>query len=137
MRQRRPVSVSVFVYARKPEDLWQKVSLALGPEAVLSGAAAAMLLGGPSASVSSIPRTMVRIARDLPIEDAMKRLGAEPAESGANVSLVVDKARWGEVIPGEVRGLQVANPICAWLDCMREPRGDDVAQQLREAVLGY
>lgn len=137
MRQRRPVSVSVFVYARKPDDLWQKVSLALGPEAVLSGAAAAMLLGGPSASATSIPRTMVRIARDLPIEEAVKRLGAEPAESGANVSLVVDKARWGEVIPREVRGLRVANPICAWLDCMREPRGDDVAQQLREAVLGY
>lgn len=137
MRQRRPASVSAFVYARKPEELWQKLSLALGPSAVLSGAAAAMLLGGPSASASSIPRTMVRVAPDLPLADAMKRLGAEPAESGANVSLVVDKARWGEVVPGEVHGLRVANPICAWLDCMREPRGDDVAQQLRKAVLGY
>ena len=127
----------MFVYARKPNDLWKKVISSLGTQAVLSGAAAAMLLGGPSASATSIPRTMVRIARDLPVAEAVKRLGAEPDESGANVSLVVDKARWGEVIPREVRGLRVANPICAWLDCMREPRGDDVAQQLREAVLGY
>jgi hypothetical protein len=137
MRQRRPVSVSVFLDARKPEDLWQKLSHGLGSQAVLSGAAAAMLLGGPSASATSIPRTMVRIASDLPIEDAVKRLNAEPAESGANVSLVIDKARWGEVKPGEVRGVRVANPLCAWLDCMREPRGEDVARQLREAVLGY
>lgn len=137
LRQRRPQSFSGFVYARKPAELWEKLTTTLGDQAVLSGAAAAAVLGAPSSSATSIPRTTVRIASDLLPDEAWRRLGAEPAQSGANVSLVVDKARWGAVSPGTLEGIRVANPVCIWLDCLREPRGEDVAQQFREKTLGY
>jgi hypothetical protein len=74
---------------------------------------------------------------DLAMADAIKMLGAGSAESGANVLLVVDKARWNAVLPREIRQIRVANPVSTWLDCLREPRGEDVAQQFREATLGF
>jgi hypothetical protein len=137
LRQRKPASTPVFVYARRPEDLWARVTSALGDRAVLSGAAAATVLSDSAAGASSIPRTMVRVSRDLAMADAMKRLGASAAESGANVLLVVDKARWNAVLPREIRQVRVANPVSTWLDCLREPRGEDVAQHFRESVLGF
>jgi hypothetical protein len=137
LRQRKPASTPVFVYARRPEDLWARVSSALGDRAVLSGAAAATVLSDAAAGASSIPRTMVRVSTDLAMADAVKMLGASAAESGANVLLVVDKARWNAVLPREIRQVRVANPVSTWLDCLREPRGEDVAQHFRESVLGF
>lgn len=137
LRQRRAPSTPAFVYARKPEELWSKITAALGPSAVISGAAAASVLTGASSGATSVPRTLVRVAGDLPVEEAMRRLGASEADSGANVLLVTDKARWGAVLPRQVGQVRVANPVGTWLDCLREPRGEDVAQQFRESALGF
>lgn len=137
LRQRRPPSTPAFVYARRPEDLWGKITAVLGDRAVISGAAAAVLLSGATSGATSVPRTMVRVSKDLPTEEAIRLLDAGAAESGANVLLVVDKARWSAVLPHEIRRIRVANPVSTWLDCLREPRGDDVAQQFRESTLGF
>lgn len=137
LRQRRPASTPVFVYARRPEDLWTRISAALGARAVISGAAAAAVLSGSTSGATSVPRTMVRVSVDLDVADAIKMLGASSAESGANVLLVIDKARWNAVLPRELRQVRVANPVSTWLDCLREPRGEDVAQQFRESTLGF
>lgn len=80
---------------------------------------------------------MVRVSTDLAIADTMKMLDASAAESGANVLLVIDKARWNAVLPREIRQIRVANPVSTWLDCLQEPRGEDVAQHFRESVLGF
>lgn len=137
LRQRRPASTPVFVYARRPEELWTKITATLGDRAVISGAAAAAVLSGSTSGATSVPRTMVRVSVDLAMADAIKMLGAGSAESGANVLLVIDKARWNAVLPREIRQIRVANPVSTWLDCLREPRGEDVAQQFRESTLGF
>ena len=137
VRQRRPISTPVFVYARRPEELWARITTSLGTDAVISGAASAAILSDATSGPSSVPRTMVRVSKDVAIEDAISRLEARPADSGANVLLVVDKARWSSVLPREVRRVRVANPVSTWLDCLREPRGEDVAQNFRESALGF
>ncbi len=137
LRQRRPPSMPTFVYARRPEDLWTRIGSALGDRAVISGAAAAALLSGETSGATSVPRTLVRVSKDLPIENAIRLLDAAPADSGANVLLVTDKARWSAVLPREIRKIRVANSVSTWLDCLREPRGEDVAQQFRESTLGF
>lgn len=137
VRQRRPSSTPVFVYARRPEELWTRISTSLGADAVISGSAAAAVLSAAAAGPSSVPRTMVRVSQDVAIEDAIRRLEARPADSGANVILVVDKARWSDVLPRDVQHVRVANPVSVWLDCLREPRGEDVAQNFRESTLGF
>jgi hypothetical protein len=137
LRQRRPAATPVFVYARRPEELWTKITATLGDRAVISGAAAVAVLSESTSGATSVPRTMVRVTVDLAMAEAIKMLGAGPAEAGANVLLVIDKARWNAVLPREIRQIRVANPVSTWLDCLREPRGEDVAQQFRESTLGF
>ncbi|MFZ5438941.1 MAG: hypothetical protein ACOZQL_02975 [Myxococcota bacterium] len=137
LRQRRMPSTPVFVYARRPEELWLKVTTALGDRAILSGAAAAAVLSNATSGATSVPRTLVRISADLSIQQAVRLLDAQPAESGANVLLMSDKARWGAVLPQEVRHIRIANAVSTWLDCLREPRGEDIAEQFRETTLGF
>ena len=137
LRQRRPPSTPAFVYARKPEELWSKITAALGDKAVISGAAAAAIMSSETSGATSVPRTTVRVSMNTEISAALKMLDAKEADSGANVLLVADKARWGAVLPSEVHKVRVANPVSAWLDCLREPRGEDVAQQFRESTLGF
>lgn len=137
LRQRRPPSTPVFVYARRPEDLWSKITAVLGSRAVISGAAAAAVMSGAASGATSVPRTLVRVAGELPLQEAIRLLDAGAADSGANVLLVTDKARWSAVLPQEIRQIRVANAVSTWLDCLREPRGEDVAQQFRESMLGF
>ncbi len=136
LRQRKPPSMPAFVYARRPEDLWNKITSALGAEAVISGGAAAALMSGGVSGATSVPRTTVRVSMNIDLAAALKMLDAKEADSGANLLLVEDKARWSAVLP-EVRKVRVANPVSAWLDCLREPRGEDVAQHFRESHLGF
>ncbi len=137
LRQRRPPSTPVFVYARRPEDLWLKISTALGDRAVISGAAAVAVMSGATSGATSVPCTLVRVVGELPLQEAIRLLDAGAADSGANVLLVTDKARWGAVLPQEIGQVRIANAVSTWLDCLREPRGEDVAQQFRESTLGF
>lgn len=137
LRQRRPPSTPVYVYARRPEDLWTKITDALGEDAVISGAAAAAVLSAGTSGATSVSRTTVRVSMKTEISAALKMLDAKEADSGANVLLVADKARWGAISPSTVQNVRVANPVSTWLDCLREPRGEDVAQHFRESTLGF
>lgn len=137
LRQRKPPSAPAFIYARKPEDLWTRITAALGDEAVISGAAAAAVLSSGTSGATSVPRTTVRVSMNIDLATALKMLDAKEADSGANVLLIADKARWGAVLPSAVQNVRVANPVSAWLDCLREPRGEDVAQHFRESTLGF
>lgn len=103
----------------------------------MSGAAGAAVLAEAAAGATSVPRTMVRVSARLSIPEALERLEAERAESGANLLLVPDKERWGEVLPRVAGSVRVANPVSTWLDCLQEPRGEDVALHFREAALGF
>lgn len=137
LRQRRAVARRVFVYSRRPEELWRHLSDVLGAGAAISGSAGATLLAGPAASLTAVQKTLVRVSPKITLEEAAQRLGAKPADAGANVLLLPDSGGLGTSGARNVDGMLVAPPVCVFLDCLREPRGEDLAQQFRENYLGY
>lgn len=133
LAQRPPKAKVVYVYARTPSALWDRLAL-LGGDGVVSGSAAAFLVGGVGAT--QVSRTLVRVNPEV-LEAVERRLEAQPADRGANVALVADQQRLRELSPAMVGQVPVANDVVIWLDCLQEARGEEIAQQFREAKLGY
>lgn len=135
--KRKERQLDVALYARRPEELWLRVSGRLKEADIphaLTGAAAASLHGvGPT----SVPRSLVRISPDIPLDYAAKCLGAEITERGPNLTLMSDGGKvgcWDAVRRGDI---QLAPAVRIYLDAQTERRGEDVARQFREVVLGY
>jgi hypothetical protein len=130
-------SLNLAFYARRPEELWSQVSTKLKQANIahaLTGAAAASLYGvGPT----SVPYSLVRISPDVRLEQAAEQLGAKVTERGANLTLLKDTGMVGSWHAVLKDGVQVAPAARIYLDARSERRGEDIAQQFREVVLGY
>jgi hypothetical protein len=130
-------SLNLHFYARHPEELWSQVSAKLELAQVahaLTGAAAASLYGvGPT----SVPYSLVRIEPDVRLDQAAEQLGAEMTDRGANLTLLQDTGKVGSWRAVKRDGIHVAPAARIYLDVRSERRGEDIAQQFREVVLGY
>ncbi|KFA91685.1 helix-turn-helix domain-containing protein [Archangium violaceum] len=130
-------SLDVALYARRPEELWSRMSTKLtqvGIPHALTGAAATSLYGvGPT----NVPISLVRISPEIRLEQAAKELGAEITDRGANLALLHDTGKVGCWRTETKNGIQLAPAIRIYLDARSERRGDDIARQFREVVLGY
>lgn len=106
-----------------------------GLEYAFTGAAAARIYG--VTATSAIPVTMLRIAPDVPLDDACRKLGAEPAERGANIVLIRDDGRVG--VHGRMNNgpCPLAVRARVWLDMLDEQRGEDAAALFREGAIGW
>ena len=135
--RRREKRLDVSLYARRPEELWRRASAILEEARVahaMTGAVGAALHGvGPTA----VPVSLLRIAPDVALEKAAQILGAEPTERGPNLRLLRDTGRVGCVGVEQRDGIAVAPRVRVYLDALGERRGEDLAQQFREVVLGY
>jgi hypothetical protein len=135
--RRREPRIDAYVYARRPEALWRHISQKLDAAGIahaLTGAAGAALYGvGPTA----VPVTLLRISPDFSLEDAAKVLAVEPTERGANLRILRDTGHVGCVGFARRDGVSVAPKPRVYLDALSEKRGEDLAQQFREVILGY
>jgi hypothetical protein len=135
--RRRETSIDAAMYARRPEELWAAVTSALERARIrhaLTGTAAASLFGvGPT----SVTLSRIRIDPAVPLEDAVAAIKAERTDRAPNVRLMRDTGEVG-VIGSEIRhGARVSPAVRVYLDCLAERRGEDIAEQFRERVLGY
>jgi hypothetical protein len=134
---RRESYLDVSLYARRPGDLWRTVSKALTASNVahaVTGAAGAALYG---AAPTAVPLSWVRITPDVPLDKVASILGAEPTERGPDVRLLRDTGRVG-CIGAERRDEVLTAPrVRVYLDALREKRGEAIAAQFREVILGY
>ena len=81
--------------------------------------------------------TASRSCSEFMCESLAKALDAERTERGPNLRLIRDTGQVG-VLGGEVRGgVRLAPKSRIYLDALSERRGEDVAEQFREVVLGY
>jgi hypothetical protein len=135
--RRREPRVDVYVYARRPEELWRHISQKLDAAGIahaLTGAAGAALYGvGPTA----VPLTLIRTTPDVSLEDVVGALVAEPTERGANVRILRDTGLVGSMGAARRDEVKVAPKVRIYLDALSEKRGEDLAQQFREVCLGY
>lgn len=135
--RRRERRLDAALYARRPEDLWTTITGALDKAKIphaLTGAAAASLLGvGPT----SVLISTVRIAPEVPFDQVLAVLHAEPTDRGPNVRFMRDTGGVGVTGSELLRGARISPKVRVYLDCLSERRGEDIAQQFREAVLGY
>ena len=73
----------------------------------------------------------------MPLERAIAVLGAERTERAPNLRLLRDTGEVG-VIETEIRkGARVGPRVRVYLDCLAERRGEDIAEQFRDAALDY
>ena len=134
---RREPRLEVSLYARNFRDLVQRLHQGLEAASILhamTGSAAVSLFGvGPS----NVPSVSVRIDPGVPLELAARGLGAEVVARGANVILLRDTVQLGLSAVRIKEGIPVAHEVRVFLDTLGEKRGEDVAAQFREAVLGF
>ncbi len=135
--RRRETRLDVALYARRPEELWRRIATRFGESGTayaVTGAAGAALLGvGPTA----VPLSTVRITPDVSLANAARTLGAEPVERGPNLRLIRDTGEVGCVGAERLDGILVAPKVRVYLDTLSDKRGEDLAEQFREVILGY
>jgi DNA-binding Lrp family transcriptional regulator len=135
--RRREPHLDVSLYARRPEELWRSVSRTLDAAGVayaVTGAAGAALYGaGPTA----VPVSLVRIAPQAPLDKAASVLGAKPTDRGPNVRLLRDTGQVGCIGAERRDGVAVAPRVRVYLDVLGEKRGEDLAEQFREVIVGH
>lgn len=123
------------LYARGPRELASRATDRLetaGIAHAFSGALAATLHGaGPTA----VPRAILRIDPEVPLDAALGVLGAEVTERGANLVLRTDTGRVGVHGREHHQGAWLAPKVRIYLDLLGERRGEDMAAQFRELVL--
>lgn len=135
--RRREIGIDAALYARRPEDLWTAVTSSLDRARIrhaLTGAAAASLFGvGPT----SVTLSRIRVDPAVPLEDAISVIRAQRTDRAPNIRLIRDTGDVG-VIGSEIRqGARVSPKVRIYLDCLAERRGEDIAEQYRDAVLRY
>lgn len=129
--------LDVSIYARDVDALVAHISeRALDRQLVyaITGAAASRLWG--AGATTSIPRTMVRIDPEVPLEMAATVLDATPVDEGANVRLVRDFGELGTHDRAWRGPTAIANRARVWLDLLGETRGEDAAARFREVADG-
>lgn len=133
---RRPRSeLTCALYARTPEALWDTLASRFRdiPYAI-SGAAGASILG---VSATTLTRTVIRLRAGTPLRVAASIAQAELTDRGANLVLWPDVGNLGthgsEVHAGRV----VAPRARIYIDLLSEMRGEDLAGDFRDRVLGY
>jgi hypothetical protein len=135
--RRRERQLSVAIYARTPSEAWSLVTNRLDRAQIphgLTGAAAVAALGAGATSVMMSP---VRISPHFSLEDAATALEAEKTERGPNVRLIRDTGMLGSAHTIERDRIRIAPLVRVYLDALDERRGEDIAQNFRERVLGY
>lgn len=135
--KRKVPRLDVNLYARNVRELLVRVHDGLEAASIrhaVTGAAAVSLFG---VGASSVPSVSVRIDPDTPLEFAAHKLGAETVARGANVVLLRDTMHLGLTAHGEAEGIPVAPEVRVFLDTLGEKRGEDLAEQFREIVLGF
>jgi hypothetical protein len=135
--RRRERQISVAVYARTPGELWTLVTQRLDRVQIphgLTGSAATAALGAGPTSVMVSP---VRISPHFALDDAATALEAEKTDRGANVRLIRDTGMLGSAHTIERDRVRIAPLVRVYLDALDERRGEDIAQNFREQVLGY
>ena len=135
--RRRERHMDVALYARTPSEAWRLIRERLDrahiPHALTGSAAAAAFDAGPT----SVMLSPIRVSPHFTLEDAATALDAEITGRGANVRLIRDTGMLGSVHTVERDGIRIAPLVRVYLDAMSERRGEDIAQQFREVVLGY
>ncbi len=135
--RRRERQMLVALYARTPSEAWnlitQRLDRAHIPHGITGGAAAAALGAGPT----SVMVSPVRISPQFSLEDAATALESEKTERGANIRLIRDTGMLGSAHTIEHDGVRLAPRVRVYLDALSERRGEDIAQNFRERVLGY
>lgn len=134
IRERQPA----FVYAPDPDGLVTSIALRGSDNAleyVFTGTAAARIYGVTVTSAMSV--AAVRVSPDVPLPQACSALQAEPADRGANITLISDLGRVGVHARQNCGPPMVAPAVRVWLDMLGEPRGEDAAAMFREAVIGW
>jgi len=128
--------LNIALYARTPADLLRRFDRAVGPAdkyAVTGSAAAAWLGAGPT----SVPRTVIRIDPTLNLSDVARRARGEVTERGSNLTLWADEGLVATPFAKRERGVLVAPKVRIYIDSLSERRGQDIATEFREQVLGY
>jgi hypothetical protein len=135
--RRRERQALVSLYARTPNEVWRLITERLDHARILhgltGGAAAAALEAGPT----SVMLSAVRISPHFSLEDAAAALAAEKTERGANIRLIRDTGMLGSAHTVERDGIRIAPLVRVYLDALSERRGEDIAQNFRERILGY
>ncbi len=135
--RRRDQRLGIFVYARTPQELWGRTTDVLDKAGIAhawTGSAGAALHG---VGATSVPISALRVDPDVRLERVADALGAKTTDRGANVELVHDTGRVGTWLSSLREGSRLADPVRIFLDSTRERRGQDVAAQFREVILGY
>jgi hypothetical protein len=106
-----------------------------GIEHALTGVVAAAML---APFVTALPAAAFWIDAAQPLEDVIERLGAEPAERGANLMLMQANDNLPLAFTEEREGLRLANAFRIYLDARADPRrGREQAEHFRREVIGW
>lgn len=126
-----------YLYAPGPNELIHRLAERIqGSDlpVALTGAAGALALGsGPT----SLSLAVLRVAPRVSLAHVAALLGADLGERGANLELWPDTGELGTYARRWVNGVPVAPEVRIYLDLLHEPRGQDLAEQFRETVLGW
>ena len=135
--RRRERQSFVALYARTPNEAWRAIADRLDhagiPHGLTGSAATAALGAGPTSVIVS----SVRISPHFSLEDAATALDAAQTDRGANVNLIQDTGMLGCRQTIEHEGIRIAPLVRVYLDALGERRGEDIAQNFRERILGY
>ena len=130
--RRQEEYLDLFVYARRPEELWHLVSQKLQTEQIdhaFTGSAAATLYeAGPTA----VPFSLLRVSPSVTLTEVARALDAEVVEQGANLRMLRDTGLVGITQKKLLREVFVAPKARIYLDALSERRGEDIAELFKE-----